>query len=522
MNWKENYLSSKRLRDSDADKNRNSEGDVRTPIESDFGRVIFSEACRRLHDKTQVFPLTNIDIIHSRLTHSMEVMNVGQSFALFLSKNEEFQKYTGLSENDILHDVMAALKTACLVHDIGNPPFGHFGEDAIQNYFTNLFDEIRNEISEKGDEQNMQFDNVIIKNVVAGKNGDDRKRALEQLIEFCDSQEALDFTQFDGNAQGFRVLTKLQYLNDVYGLNLTYACLASSLKYPNAGAKQKNEEKNAPQDRIAYHKHGVFTTEYDYLEKIFRECDLLDADKKKYKRHPLAFLMEASDSICYLVMDIEDAISKGWLTVKRVIEYLGSELKEEAAKDWYEKKLNKIIVEEKSIRKQRVDLRNALFNYLIKKAKDNFVRKIKAIENGDYQEELIFDDANGVAELLLTLCRQKVLSQREIQSLEITGDAIISGLFDIYINLLFHQEEAYRKRGKSLISRTIFLTTLHEHLYQSGKVGDIAEIDPEYEKFDVNEFSVGERLRIIRDFVVCMTDKFALNHYRKLSGQQIQ
>ena len=521
MNWKENYLSSKRLRDSDADKNRNSEGDVRTSIESDFGRVIFSEACRRLHDKTQVFPLTNIDIIHSRLTHSMEVMNVGQSFALFLSKNRDFQEYTRLTENDILHDVMAALKTACLVHDIGNPPFGHFGEDAIQNYFTHLFDEIKNEISEKGDGQNAQFDNVIIKSVVAGKKVSERKNALDQLKEFCDSQEALDFTQFDGNAQGFRVLTKLQYLNDVYGLNLTYASLASSLKYPNTGAKQKKEEKNTPQDRIAYHKHGVFTTECNYLEDISAHCNLFVAKEKKYKRHPLAFLMEASDSICYLVMDIEDAISKGWLTVKEVIEYLSSKLKRESAEKWYDEKL-KGIVEESSIRKQRVDLRNALFNYLIKKAKDNFVSNIRAIEDGDYQEELIFDDKNGVAKLLLTLCHQKVLSQREIQSLEITGDAVISGLFDIYINLLFHQEEAYRKRGKALISRTIFLTTLHEHLFQSGKVEDVAEIDPEYEKFDVNEFSVGERLRIIRDFVVCMTDKFALNHYRKLSGQQIQ
>lgn len=139
MDWKK-YLSTERMRKSSINiEQRKEHNDYRTDIESDFGRVIFSSACRRLHDKTQVFPLTTDDNIHSRLTHSMEVMNIGQSFVFTLSESEEFKRHTGLDEVAILRNLAAALKVACLVHDIGNPPFGHFGEDSLQSYFQELF-----------------------------------------------------------------------------------------------------------------------------------------------------------------------------------------------------------------------------------------------------------------------------------------------------------------------------------------------------------------------------------------------
>lgn len=458
MNWIGKYLNDKRLRESEVDGHRDPSNDVRTPIESDFGRVIFSEACRRLHDKTQVFPLTNDDNIHSRLTHSLEVMNVGLSFALLLSKDKDFLEHSGLDENKVLHDVASVLKTSCLVHDIGNPPFGHFGEDSIQDYFKRLFELIADEIrrnegleNERGD---VRYEHVIIQSVVEGKDPVGRKAALDDLLGFCESDESLDFTQFDGNAQGFRVLTKLQYKNDLYGLNLTFASLAASLKYPNTKEKQ---EKEVGVDWIALHKHGVFATEADYLERVADACDLRMEDGG-YKRHPLTFLMEAADSICYLIMDIEDAICKGWLDVNRVlaglartkdVEWLGS----------LTERLNKGLPE----RKRLMDLRTELFAYLISLAKTNFVKYLSEIEEGTYQNELIFDDENGVAKSLKELCDQWVLSQREIQSLEVTGNAVVSGLFDVYINLLFHKNKGFRKRGKALISKTIFMTVLHEH-----------------------------------------------------------
>ena len=150
MNWKE-LLNVNRIRKSQVDGKRkelSNNTDNRNPFESDFGRVIFSSASRRLHDKTQVFPLTTNDNIHSRLTHSLEVMNIGLSFSIYLCDNEEFKQKTGLDEIQILREISPILKTACLVHDIGNPPFGHFGEEIIQDYFKNLIDELKKIIIE--------------------------------------------------------------------------------------------------------------------------------------------------------------------------------------------------------------------------------------------------------------------------------------------------------------------------------------------------------------------------------------
>ncbi len=205
MDW-EKYLSLERLRTSSiTPEKRRAHNDYRTDIESDFGRVIFSSACRRLHDKTQVFPLTTDDNIHSRLTHSMEVMNIGQSFVYTLSESDAFKKHTGLDDITILRDLATALKVACLVHDIGNPPFGHFGEDSLQSYFRDLFKAPPSWMSEEYRKELMNLDKE-------------------------DSVVGLDYTQFDGNAEGLRVLTKLQFIETLDGLNLTCASLGAFMK----------------------------------------------------------------------------------------------------------------------------------------------------------------------------------------------------------------------------------------------------------------------------------------------------
>lgn len=225
MNW-EQLLSPKRLRNPttsakfDLDCNRNQ-------YESDFGRVIFSPALRRMHDKTQVFPLNTNDNIHTRLTHSMEVMSVGYSLGIGICNHADFLKrissLKGSFNKNIYRTIPVILKSSCLLHDIGNPPFGHFGETIIQNYFRELFE----------------------------KN--------KTISSDMTSEERNDFINFDGNAQGFRVITKLQALNDLHGLNLTSASLASYLKYPNTNPPDKK--------RIETKKTGVFYSE----KKILRE-----------------------------------------------------------------------------------------------------------------------------------------------------------------------------------------------------------------------------------------------------------
>ena len=197
------FLNGKRLRLSQVDDNRlkiSNDTDSRNPFESDFGRVIFSSACRRLHDKTQVFPLTTDDNIHSRLTHSLEVMNIGLSFAIYLCGNKEFKKKTNLDTEDILRKISPILKTSCLVHDIGNPPFGHFGETVIREWFrANM-----SKLSLKG----------------------------KTLDKWLTPQMQNDFYHFEGNAQGLRLVTKLHFLVDENGMNLTKALLGTIIKYP--------------------------------------------------------------------------------------------------------------------------------------------------------------------------------------------------------------------------------------------------------------------------------------------------
>ena len=298
MEW-EKLLNYRRRRESSVDPNRlkiSGDTDSRNSFESDFGRVVFSSSCRRLHDKTQVFPLTSDDNIHSRLTHSMEVMNIGLSFAIYLCGNDEFKAKTELSEIDILRKISPILKTSCLVHDIGNPPFGHFGEVVIQEYFKDLFANLEGLC--KGDKNSSEISRFIYNSL-----NDSQRAELNDLLK--NDCLKYDYTQFDGNAEGFRVLTKLQYLGDLFGLNLTYATLAATLKYPNLGAKDKG-------GYIGVHKHGVFYTEKEALDEIITECKLI-SDNGSICRHPLAFLMEAADSICYYIMDVEDAIQKQWI-----------------------------------------------------------------------------------------------------------------------------------------------------------------------------------------------------------------
>ncbi|MDT3387121.1 MAG: dNTP triphosphohydrolase, partial [Bacteroidota bacterium] len=238
-----NYLSYDRLRDSKTDKRRKTgdlKSDSRTPIESDYGRLVFSSAFRRLHDKTQVFPLTTNDNIHSRLTHSMEVASVGKSFALKICGDKELAGKLGFDIESVVlwKDVSTLMEVICLAHDIGNPPLGHFGETAFQNYFSDLFSELRRDL-EAGNTSN-----PIIKSELkrAGWKGegipDDIYRCINDLVN-GNNYTYYDYVQFDGNAQGFRVLTKLQFLNDLYGLNLTAASLAASVKYPNVAKKEK-------------------------------------------------------------------------------------------------------------------------------------------------------------------------------------------------------------------------------------------------------------------------------------------
>lgn len=510
-------LSYKRLRPAKS-KNDGRRGkdnfkyDNRTPIESDLGRVIFSPASRRLHDKTQVFPLTTDDNIHSRLTHSMEVMSFGRSFALFLSQYNKFYRLLGKKKNDpvLLRDLEAVLSTVCLIHDIGNPPFGHFGETAIQQYFYHLFEEMEQDAVEISNGRPCH--SLIMRYLFHGITKVEEKESKLKEVRNLLGNEFLkyDYTMFDGNAQGFRVLTKLQFLNDLYGMNLTSASLSAYLKYPNCGAVKKKDT------NIALHKHGVFTSEKERMREAMSNCGIAMSDGGVCHRHPLSFFMEAADSICYLCMDIEDAYEKGWIGYSNIVNAIDSKTNQAWKK--IIKQTDSQLATNDPEKRRIIQLRTEIMAYLQKVACENFEKHFDEILNGKYKEELIKDDSNNIANQLGDFCVAKIFTNREIESLEITGDAVIRGIIDNYVNLLFNPKEDYRNRGRDLISKRIMMTVMQEH-YENNNIKENS-----FEKistFDVKELTIEERLRIIRDFVAGMTDKFALNHYQRLSGQKL-
>lgn len=455
MNWSK-LLNNDRLKASSRDTT--TTGDVRNDFESDFGRVIFSSAIRRMHDKTQVQPLTTDDNVHSRLTHSLEVMAIGHSLGIRVCERPEFQKNVGPTKTDLFRKIPVILKNACLVHDIGNPPFGHFGERVIQTYFKNLF--IRpSEISDK-----------------------------LKLTEL----EKEDFTLFDGNAQGFRVLTKLQVLNDRYGLNLTYSTLGAYLKYPNADKLG---------DSLSNKKRGVFQSERNELEQVLSKCGLYN--EKVIVRHPLCYLMEAADSICYLVMDLEDAFNKGWYSFDfiaskiRAVDGIGDAIRKlEEKKNGYGDEITMM-----------VNFRIYLIQRLVSLAVKNFIDNYSAIEKGTYPHELIDDDKDGLSKGLLDFSTNYIFPKREITSLELTGHSVLTGLLDHYITFIFGGDKHYRRRAQGLISKSILRVAFIEN--QLTENADIEKLSDYY------------KLRVVVDFISGMTDQYAVEHYQKLSGQKI-
>ncbi len=254
MQWQQ-LLSDKRLGENHVIAERD-----RTAFQKDVDRIIFSSAFRRLQDKTQVFPLAQNDYVRTRLTHSLEVSSVGRSLGTLVGKHITTGYHlTHLTPEDFGSIVAAA----CLAHDIGNPPFGHFGEAAIREFFTER---------ETGQ-------------CICAKVSDGQRR---------------DLCRFEGNAQGFRILTRLQNPEAVGGMQLTCATLGAFTKYPCV-------EAHVDKQRIACKKNGLLQSDLPFFEIIAEQLGLIRYDHAAWARHPLVFLMEAADDICYAIIDIEDA-----------------------------------------------------------------------------------------------------------------------------------------------------------------------------------------------------------------------
>lgn len=242
----------------------------RVQIERDFDRILFAAPTRRLADKTQVFPLDKNDSVRTRLTHSHEVANLARGIGMRLAFELKDEIFKGSCDEICLErDVPALLAAIGLVHDLGNPPFGHQGEKAMSEWF-------QKHLPEKKEEKADVYD---------------------------------DFRRFDGNSQTFRLVTKLQILNDNYGLNLTYATLAAMIKYPRSSDTESQ----------LWKKHGFFISEKDVVEEVWEKTGLSEGI-----RHPFTYIMEACDDIAYSVLDAEDIVKKGLASFRDLMDFIKS------------------------------------------------------------------------------------------------------------------------------------------------------------------------------------------------------
>lgn len=391
MNW-EQLLSLRRQGDS-SKRLRNEQDETRLGFDVDYDRIIFSPEFRSLQDKTQVIPLSSTDFVHTRLTHSLEVSVVARSLGRkvgvkILEKYPSLETIHGYKANDFGSIVAAA----ALAHDIGNPPFGHSGEKAIGHFFKNG----------------------------SGKN---YKSELtpKQYQDLCD---------FEGNANGFKILTQ-DVKGRPGGLRLSYATLGAFTKYPKGSLPIK------PNSHIAFKKYGFFQSESETFSLLAKELGLLkleDSPETLYSRHPLAYLVEAADDICYTIIDFEDGINLGLIEEDYALEYLIKLVKDNIQTDKYNSLTNK---------KARVSYLRALaIGTLIDDAVSLFIENEASILDGSFGVSLL-EKSRYKAQMndIIKLSIDKVYNSDEVIDKELSGFEVINELlfrFSNAVNNCYH------------------------------------------------------------------------------------
>lgn len=462
LNW-DKLLSGERQRTSESKSHA-----YRNEFDKDYERIIYSSSLRRLQDKAQVFPLQNNDFTRTRLTHSLEVASLGRSLAWnigeWLIQNEHLSDFCEAKKLSSLVEV------SCLVHDLGNPPFGHYGEDIIRKWFEDWFE--TNEYKEASD-----------------KFGD------------LDSQKKLDFIQFEGNAQGIRILSKLQFLNDKYGANFTLATLGTLMKYPWASDDEKNKKK----------KFGYFRSENDLYEKIKDELGINDC------RHPATYILEAADDIAYLTADIEDAVKKKVVNWDRIYEDIKKEFKSDKAALFNSlDKLNETAIENKVPDKDLINVQNfkvKIQGILIAAAVESFKDNYESIMEGKFQGDLLSNSSEKkLTEKLRSVAIEFVFADKEVLTLELVGDKVITDLLSLFVDAVVNVDEL--KKTKTKHEKLVSLISANfRHIQQISEHGEPT--------VEFKDLSLYNRLQLVTDFVSGMTDGYAVNLHQELIGVKL-
>lgn len=439
MEWKQ-LISNKRFGQEHKHAERH---DDRSEFKRDYDRLIFSSAFRRLQNKTQVFPLPGSIFVHNRLTHSLEVASVGMSIGNDISRRV-IQKRPELKDT-LVEEIGTIVSAACLAHDLGNPPFGHSGEKAIQTFFS------------EGPGQK-------IKSMVSS--------------EFWD-----DITHFEGNANAFRILTHRFKGRRQGGFVMTYSMLASIVKYPFASCLAGN-----------HGKFGFFASEAESYRKIADElgifCKSAPGEPLKYARHPLVYMVEAADDICYEIMDIEDSHKLKILSFAETEHLLLSFFDEEIQ----QKIRQRIIDEELSDENEKVVyMRASVIGKLENECVAAFLAHEEEILAGTFEGSLI-DHISECQKKAYKECEKtsfsKIYQSKPVLDIELSGYQIMATLMEVFIEAAVNPSRFYSKQLLRRVSS----------------------------QYDIENENLEERIMAVLDYISGMTDIYALDIYQKING----
>ena len=443
MNW-EQLLSLKRFGDTNK-RIRKEQDETRLGFEVDYDRVIFSSEFRSLQDKTQVIPLSETDFVHTRLTHSLEVSVVGRSLGRLvgqklLKKHPHLQSAHGYQANDF----GAIVASAALAHDIGNPPFGHSGEKAIGEFF---------------------------------KTGNGLKFKKDLM-----PKEYQDLCDFEGNANGFKILTESR-AGRQGGLRLSYATLGAFMKYPKESLPKK------PTNHIADKKYGFFQSEKNAFSDVANELGLLKRSKTdlSFSRHPLAFLVEAADDICYTIIDFEDGINLELIQEEFALEYLINLVRDKIKTENYYALTSK---------EDRVSYLRALaIGALINEAVEIFMQNEEAILSGEFNCALL-DKSKYEAQIndIIKISIEKIYQSTEVIDKEIAGYGVLNTLLNTYTNAVNNTFNNTASNYDKLILKGLPKTIKTENV------------------------SLYERLSSVCYYVSLLSDSKAILDYKKIKG----
>lgn len=439
---------------------------------SDRSRIIYCSSFRRMQQKAQVFCLEPNSSVRTRLTHSIEVSDLGRTLANKIGR--ELLKNEYIDENRI-PQMVAIVENACLLHDIGNPPFGHFGEAAIQEWSRDKLESI----SKKAEINN--------------------KSELYNIL-------TADFREFDGNPQGFRILTKLHCEQDKYSLNLSYATLLCALKYARAAGEEKGDG--------ILKKAGYFQTEKKVVEKIYQTVGI-----SPHHRFPFTYIMEAADDIAYCLSDIGDGIEKRIIANQDFIDAFTEEWKK-----LYKSVPCPVEIPEK-IDHFNLDLSVKWSKKIVDSAVENYLKKHSSFYNG-VGVELIEENGMGrILETIKQVSRQLLYRSPEAENMELTGYAVITGLLNHFTRLLelpyerfsYFVDPSKNPQRQNLDLEWRLFNRIGKRYVQAYHYA--LEDYREGPYLDLYEWWL--RVHMIIDHINGMTDDFALATYQMLEGISI-